>query len=40
MSYKLELPLKLSEFHDIFHVSQLLKCLQAPNKPEAFKEID
>jgi hypothetical protein len=40
MSYKLELPPKLSEFHDVFHVSQLRKCLQAPNKPETFTEID
>jgi hypothetical protein len=40
MSYKLELPLKLSEFHDVFHVSQLRKCLQVPNQPETFKEID
>jgi hypothetical protein len=40
MSYKLELPPKLSEFHDVFHVSQLRKCLQVPNNPETFKEID
>jgi hypothetical protein len=40
MSYKLELPTELSEFHDVFHVSQLYKCLQVPNKPEAFTEID
>jgi hypothetical protein len=40
MSYKLELPSELSEFHDVFHVSQLRKCLQVPNKPETFKEID
>jgi hypothetical protein len=40
MSYKLELPPKLSEFHDVFHVWQLRKCLQVPNKPEAFTEID
>jgi hypothetical protein len=40
MSYKLELPSKLSEFHDVFHVSQLRKCLQAPNKPETFKDVD
>jgi hypothetical protein len=40
MSYKLELPPKLFEFHDVFHVSQLRKCLQAPNKPETFTEID
>jgi hypothetical protein len=40
MSYKLELPAELSEFHDVFHVSQLHKCLQVPSKPEIFKEID
>jgi hypothetical protein len=40
MSYKLELSPKLSEFHDVFHVSQLRKCLQAPNKPETFQEVD
>jgi hypothetical protein len=40
MSYKLELPPKLSEVHDVFHVSQLRKCLQPPNKPEVFNEID
>jgi hypothetical protein len=40
MSYKLELPAELSEFHDVFHVSQLRKCLQVPSKPEIFKEID
>jgi hypothetical protein len=40
MSYKLELPPKLSEFHDVFHASQLRKCLQAPSKPETFKEVD
>jgi hypothetical protein len=40
MSCKLELPPKLSEFHNVFHVSQLRKCLQAPNKPATLKEID
>jgi hypothetical protein len=40
MSYKLELPPKLSEFHDVFHVSQLRKCLRVPNKPETLTEID
>jgi hypothetical protein len=40
MSYKLELSPKLSKFHDVFHVSQLCKCLQVPNKPKTFKEID
>jgi hypothetical protein len=40
LSYKLELPPKLSEFPDVFHVSQLRKCLRAPNQPETFKEVD
>jgi hypothetical protein len=40
MSYQLELPAELSEFHDVFHVSQLRKCLQVPNKPETFTQID
>jgi hypothetical protein len=40
MSYKMEMPAELSEFHDVFHISQLRKCLQVPKKPEAFKEID
>jgi hypothetical protein len=39
ISYKLELPSKMSDIHDVFHVSQLRKCLQVPNKPETFKEI-
>jgi hypothetical protein len=30
VAYKLELPPSLVEVHDIFHVSQLKKCLKAP----------
>jgi hypothetical protein len=30
MAYKLELPPLLVEVHDIFHVSQLKKCMEAP----------
>jgi hypothetical protein len=30
VAYKLELPSSLVEVHDIFHVSQLKKCLKAP----------
>jgi hypothetical protein len=30
VAYKLELPLTLVGVHDIFHVSQVKKCLKAP----------
>jgi hypothetical protein len=30
VAYKLDLPLSLAGVHDIFHVSQLEKCLKAP----------
>jgi hypothetical protein len=30
VAYKLELPPSLAGVHDIFHVSQLTKCLRAP----------
>jgi hypothetical protein len=30
VAYKLELPLSLAGVHDIFHISQLKKCLKAP----------
>jgi hypothetical protein len=29
-AYKLDLPTSLARVHDIFHVSQLKKCLKAP----------
>jgi hypothetical protein len=30
VAYKLELPISLAGVHDIFHVSQLKKCLKTP----------
>jgi hypothetical protein len=30
VTYQLELPPQLSEVHDVFHVSQLTKCLRVP----------
>jgi hypothetical protein len=30
VAYQLELPPQLSDVHDIFHVSQLMKCLRVP----------
>jgi len=32
VAYRLELPLQLSAIHDIFHVSQLRKCLRVPTE--------
>jgi hypothetical protein len=40
VSYQLEMPPKLLEVHDVFHVSLLQKCLEVPEKPEIFKNID
>jgi hypothetical protein len=30
---QLELPLQLSDVHNVFHVSQLKKCLRVPEEP-------
>ena len=40
VAYQLELPPELSGVHNVFHVSQLRKCLQAPNRPDLYKDID
>ena len=32
VAYRLELPAQLSAFHNIFHVSQLQKCLRVPER--------
>jgi hypothetical protein len=32
VAYQLELPPQLSDVHDMFHVSQLKKCLRAPKE--------
>ena len=40
VAYQLELPPELSDVHNIFHVSQLRKCLQVPDKPGLYKDVD
>jgi hypothetical protein len=32
VAYQLELPHNLSDVHDVFHVSQLKKCLRVPKE--------
>ena len=40
VSYQLELSQELSEFHDVFHVSLLRKCLQVPDQSVEYKDVD
>ena len=40
MAYQLELPAQLSNVHDVFHVSQLKKCLRVPEEQLTLEELD
>jgi hypothetical protein len=40
VAYQLELPPQLSDVHDVFHVSQLKKCLRAPEEQLPMEELD
>jgi hypothetical protein len=40
VAYQLELPLQLSDMHDVFHVSQHHKCLRVPEEQLPMKELD
>jgi hypothetical protein len=40
MAYLLELPDKLSDVHDVFHVSQLKKCLRVPEQQLPMEELN
>jgi hypothetical protein len=40
VAFELELPAKLKQVHNIFHVSQLRKCLKAPEGSITHDELD
>jgi hypothetical protein len=40
VAYQLELPSQLSDVHDVFHVSQLKKCLRVPEEQIPMKDLD
>jgi hypothetical protein len=39
VAYQLKLPPQLSDVHDVFHVSQLWKCLRVPEEQMPLKEL-
>jgi hypothetical protein len=40
VAYQLELPPQLSDMHDVFHVSQLKKCLRMPEEQLPLEDLD
>jgi transposase InsO family protein len=40
IAYQLKLPLQLSDVHDVFHVSQLKKCLRVPEEQLPMEDLD
>jgi hypothetical protein len=40
VAYQLELPPQLSDVHDVFHVSQLKKCLRVPEDQLPMEDLD
>ena len=40
VAYQLELPPEFSEVHNVFHVSQLRRCISPPEKRTAMTEIE
>jgi hypothetical protein len=40
VAYQLELPPQLSDVHDVFHVSQLKKCMCIPKEQLTMEDLD
>jgi hypothetical protein len=40
VAYQLELPARLSDMHNVFHISQLKKCLRVPKEQLPLEELD
>ena len=40
LAYQLELPEKLAEVHDVFHISQLRKCISPPTKQTEYRDLE
>ena len=40
VAYQLELPDRLADVHDVFHVSQLKKCLRVPEEEMSWDDVD
>jgi len=39
-AYRLKLPKRLSGVHNVFHVSQLKKCLPVPDQVQVFEDVE